>query len=160
MVVKSLTFCFCLMMVVGCSPKQVSSDYDKSVDFSVYKTYAWPPSAEDFVASFTENQLTKDINLILQHRGFELVEESPDLVVRYQTGRKQVFAEDGTMYGGGHGYTYDEGTLKIEFIDPRQQVIVWEGTSKVMLSTDERPTKEKVKGAVLDILDNFPPGAK
>ena len=32
MVLKSLTFCFSLMILGGCSPKQVSSDYDGAND--------------------------------------------------------------------------------------------------------------------------------
>jgi len=161
MALKLLTFCLSLWMLAGCStPKKVSSDYDPSVDFSVYKSYAWAPQAEDFIPGLTEKQLTKDIDLIMQHRGFELVEENPDLVVRYQTGRKQFFADDGTAYGGSHGYVIDEGQLKIEFIDPKQQTIVFEGTSKIMLSPDVRPTSKQIKQAVLDVLDNYPPGSR
>ena len=100
-----------------------------------------------------DQQIVKDVDVILGHRGFELVEEAPDLVVRYQAGRKEVFADDGTTYGGTSGYTYDEGRLKIDFIDPRKQEIVYEGRSEVMLSTDVRAKPEQVKKAILDALD-------
>lgn len=161
MVLRSCALFMALVFVAGCgSAKQSSTDFDPTVDFSTYKKYAWAPRPSDFVATFVDQQIVKDIDVILGHRGFELVEENPDLVVRYQTGRKAVFADDGTTYGGTSGYTYDEGRLKIDFIDPRKQEIVYEGKSEVMLSTDERAKPEQVKAAILDALENFPPGVE
>lgn len=161
MVMKSLVGCVCLLpLLLGCSPKQSSTDYDPTVDFSAYKTYAWMSAAEDHIPGLVDQQLTKHIDTILGNRGFELVDETPDLLVRYRAGRKQVFADDGTTYGGTSGYTYDEGRLRIDFIDPRAQEIIFVGTSETMLSTDERATPSQVKQAVLDALENFPPGVE
>jgi hypothetical protein len=160
MILKSCAFFFCLLVLAGCSPRQSSTDYDPTVDFSAYKSYAWAPAAEDHIPGLVDQQLTKHIDVILGHRGFELVEENPDLVVRYHAGRKEVFADGGTTYGGTSGYSYDEGRLQIDFIDPRKQEIVFMGKSETMLSTDQRAKPEQVKQAVLDALENFPPEAK
>jgi hypothetical protein len=147
------------LLLIGCSSSpEVSSDYDPSIDFTAYKSYRWSPHAEGVIPGPLDKRITEDANQILNDKGFELVESEPDLLLRYKTSKKQVFADDGTSYSGSHGYVYDKAQLHLQFIDVAKQEIVWEGKSETMLSTDTQATPEQIKRAVHDVLDNFPPG--
>jgi hypothetical protein len=72
-------------------------------------------------------------------------------------------------YGWGNGWvggpnivTYDEGTLLIDFIDPKTRTMIWRGTASAVVNPDSSGEKkeELVREAVAKIMEQFPPAQK
>lgn len=59
-----------------------------------------------------------------------------------------------------HTYEYDEGTLIIDFIDPKTWNLVWRGSAlaEVNRAADPEKKRKRVDEAVRRILERFPPG--
>lgn len=77
-----------LAMVTGCSNiyNVVSSDYDRSVDFSKYKTFAWLPDKADTANTPYNNEIIRNnirnyYGLCMSDRGFSIDLENPDLLL-------------------------------------------------------------------------------
>ena len=73
---------------LGCQSMDISSDWDRSVDFSKLSSYDWIPEAETSGAG-TENSLTRDrvhraVDRILSARGYvHQPSGTPDFLVGY-----------------------------------------------------------------------------
>jgi hypothetical protein len=84
--------CLCILLIAsGCETYiSVYSDYDKTVNFNKYKTFAWLPD-RDSTSTEYNNQIVRNntrnyVNMELAERGYRLNIDSPDvfldLVVR------------------------------------------------------------------------------
>ncbi|MCS6821792.1 MAG: DUF4136 domain-containing protein [Microscillaceae bacterium] len=76
--------------LIGCATTEISSDYDKTVDFSKYKTFAWLPKTHfpPLDASLQEQAIDQKILIFVNgeliSRGISLDIQKPDLLVMYQ----------------------------------------------------------------------------
>jgi len=161
------------LAVNSCSSVNISSDWDRDVDFESYKTYAWIDQVRKKHKpkrhkSLLHKRIKKAANEKLAEQGFTLVQhKKPDLVIAYHTAvQKRV---DVTMvdYGPwrphwGRQKTiskrhYKEGTLIIDIIDPHLKQVIWRGSATGVIGRlDEMG--EKVRESVFSILERFPPG--
>ena len=74
----------CLLVVFGCSPPNiaVNTDYDRTVDFSEFKTYGWAPMDEEARArSQVDARIRQVVKNQLESKGVMEVEEDPDMVL-------------------------------------------------------------------------------
>ena len=78
-----------IVMLVGCSTtyNAVSSDYDKSVDFTKYKTFSWLPDKADTINSPYNNAIIRNnirnyFGLCMSDRGYSFDAENPDLLMQ------------------------------------------------------------------------------
>lgn len=64
--------------------------------------------------------------------------------------------------GGVSVYEYEQGTLILDLIDAKTKKLIWRATAKAIISPAATPEKqtEKIKNAVNEILENFPPETK
>ena len=143
----------------SCSSINVYNDYDKGVDFSQYKTYAFHKRGIDKVqiSELDKKRILNAIDLELNKKGMSK-SENPDLLINIFTKeREQVDVSQFNMgwgYGWGWGWnpylwggqsfvtTSTEGTLFIDLIDARKKELVWEGEGIGYL-TENRSLKEK-----------------
>ena len=161
----------------SCSSINVYNDYDKSADFSQYKTYAFHKRGIDKVqiSELDKKRILNAIDLELNKKGMTK-SENPDLLVNIFTKeREQVNVSQFNMgwgYGWGWGWnpylwggqnfvtTSTEGTLFIDLIDARKKELVWEGEGIGYL-TENRSLKEKqINKFVAKILAQYPPTKK
>ncbi len=79
-----------LVMAFGCKHtafNKVTSEYDKSVDFTKYKTFSWLPDKADTVNSPYNNEIIRNnirnyFGLCMSDRGYSFEAENPDLLMK------------------------------------------------------------------------------
>ena len=81
---------FLLMFSGACTPQETAySDFDKNVNFTVYKTFGWLPS--DSISSkdplynnqIVEKNIKSEIERQLRKKGYTLNVDDPDLLVKF-----------------------------------------------------------------------------
>lgn len=167
----------------------VYSDFDKSVDFSQYKTYAFNKNAIEKVqiSTLDKKRILNAIETELGKKGMTK-SENPDLLVGIFTKEKEQ-VDVSSYYGGwgygwggygwGYGYPYrgwggypyywggypyvstsTEGTLFIDFIDTKRKELVWQGEGVGYLTHDRSQKEAVINEFVSKILMQYPPVLK
>jgi hypothetical protein len=177
---KMIVILFLLAGVVGCSTVyDVQFDYDTKTDFTNLKSYNWLPVPEKAdIDSLDVGRVQKAVNAEMQARGLKLTSDNPDFLIAEHLGKEdKVSIRDwgynyspyggywGGYWGPGGGvstYQYEEGSLILDFIDPKTKNLIWRGSAKA--EVDKSRTAEErealINEAVQKILKNFPPPAK
>ncbi|QKJ62716.1 DUF4136 domain-containing protein [Flavobacterium sp. M31R6] len=163
-----------LFIVSSCDTVKVYSDYDKSVDFTQYKTFAFMKSGIDKVeiSDLDKKRILNAIDRQMQSKGFTK-SETPDLLVNIFTKSREEISVNqfnaGYGYGWGWGwnpYMYGgqttvssstEGTLYIDLIDAKKKELIWQGEGTGTLSKDMNEKDAIVNDIVTQILAQYPP---
>src|SRR5262245_16596108 len=66
--------------------QKIQVGFDKSADFSQFKTYAWIPRDTPATVPLLATKIQLDVDYELQQKGLQKVEKDPDLLVTYQGG--------------------------------------------------------------------------
>lgn len=166
-----------LFVLASCDAVKVNSDYDKKVDFTQYKTFAFYKSGIDKVeiSDLDKKRILHSIDDVLTAKGFTK-SETPDILVNIFTKeREQVDVNrfnSGWGYGWGYGWNpymwggsttvsrYTEGTLYIDLIDAKKKELIWQGEGEGVLTKDTNKKDEKIKEFVTKILEQYPPKKK
>lgn len=166
-----------LFTIASCSSVRVNSDYDKTVNFSQYKTYAFHKNGIDKaeISDLDKKRILRAIDAQLAAKGFTK-SETPDLLVNIFTKERervdvnQYSAGWGYGWGfgwnpyvwGGHSYvtTTTEGTLYIDLIDAKNKELIWEGMGSGNLTQDTKKKDERINEFVSKIIAEFPPQIK
>ncbi len=180
---KKLALFSVLLIITACSSVKTSYDYDKEVDFSKYKTYAFSDETKNLkIDDINRNRILKASESQLTAKGFT-TSANPDLIVDIHIKGKQYETATATTtgmgYGGyrgyrGYGYgsgftstqvsydSYTEGTLTIAFIDKKLNQVVWQGTGVKTIDPDANAQKreETINNAIQQIMANYPPQSK
>ena len=166
-----------LFILGSCSSIRVNSDYDKNVDFSQYKTYAFHKQGIDRVqiSEFDKKRILHAIDNELTKKGMSK-SENPDLLINILTKERERIDVDqynaGWGYGWGYGWnpylwggrTYvsstTEGTLYIDLIDAKKKELVWEGEGVGYLTENHDQKESQINEYVSKIFAQFPPKSK
>ena len=162
--------------LIACSSITTSYDYDKTVDFTKYKTYNFTEEAKKFgIQELNRDRLLAAIDAEMAKRGFTK-SESPDALIDLLGKLEQKTTATATSSGGGmygygrYGYgggfstttvnydDYTEGTLFINFVDKSTEKIVWQGRGTKTLNETASPEKREanIKNGVAMIYQKFP----
>jgi Domain of unknown function (DUF4136) len=164
----------------SCASIWVTHDYDSAVDFSALKTWSWhagkPDSGEDEVTSLLSARIRSALEQELVARGCPKVESGGDFQVSFHTVIAQKVESTSTSsaygYGWRHGhvaayaapevYSYEEGTLIVDFIDPKSNHMIWRGTAGAVVDRQASPEtrEQRVKDAVQKLIALYPPKSK
>ena len=179
---KALKFLSALLVFVfaSCSTVFVNTDYDKNVDFSQYKTYAFYKNGIDKVeiSDLDKKRILRAIDEQMLAKGFTK-SENPDMLINIFTKtREQVdvnqfnagwgygwgFGWNPWMWGGGMGMgvgntvsTRTEGTLFIDLIDTKKKEMFWQGEGQGHLTKKMDKKDANINDFVTKILANYPP---
>ena len=156
--------------------QDVQFDYDRSANFSAYKTYQWV----DYKAVSPGDQLLdqdikRAVDAQLAGKGLRRVEGDADLLVGYQAGisQEKEFNSLGGWGPGGWGgplgnwgnsrvttSTIDVGKLVVGLFDPATKQLVWRGSASKTLSISRDPDKNyrNLEKAMAKLFRNYPPG--
>lgn len=168
-----------LLILSSCSSITVYSDYDKNVDFTPYKTYAFfkPGIDKVEISDLDKRRILHAIDTEMQSKGFTK-SEKPDLLVNIFTkSREQVDVNQfnaGWGYGWGWGWnpwmmyggnqttvsTSTEGTLYIDLIDAKKKEMIWQGEGIGVLTRNIDKKDERIAEFVNKILAQYPPQVK
>lgn len=159
------------LALVSCSTADTRVDYDRSINFSKYKTFALYKQGLD---SLKLNDLDKKrvINSLisnLEQKGLKLSEKQPDLLINvgYYTKERttvsnaqspSLWGYNPWMYPNNQSYNqYDEGTIIIDFVDRSTNQLVWEalGTGFDVSRIDKK--EELIPNIVEKMLYKYPP---
>ena len=181
---KTLWACSCLVALTTFAfAQKVEVGYDKSADFSRYRTYTWAEPAMPPTRPILYETVMSAIDSQLGSKGYSRVDKGGDLTlipagaidfaiaVSPGTPISPTFsgpppAINATMWTGAQGGgelmpAVPDGTLVLEFVDRAANRVVWSG--KVSQKLDiEKKTKslELASKAVAKLLKQFPPKAK
>ena len=157
--------------------QKITVEYDKTVDFSRFKTYAIDPAGQD---SSPRPMLRIVIQAAVQDdlgkRGLAKVDSNPDLYVQmYGAVDTDMTAHyHDPIYGGyippinsGIALWHNvpgsvttvvipKGTLVIDLIDANKKELVWRGIAKQKLSDKKEKLVDQVNTAVEKMLQQYP----
>jgi len=161
--------------------QKTSYDYDKSGDFTNYKTYALKDGTpvgqkliDDRIAAAIDTQMaekkfTKSANpdvFIVYHTAFDKEKD----ISTFSSGYGGGYGPYGWGYGGGWagGTTTTSvrdilvGTLVIDMADAKKNTVVWRGMGVKEVNTQANPEKrdKSINEAVKKIFKNYPPKMK
>lgn len=172
------------LFVAGCattSGPQTRIDYDKSADFSVYRTYGFPKETgtdrggySTLVTSYLKSAMSSQ----MEARGYKYSEEHPDLLVNFYMNTRDRTelrpSPNATLGYGYYGYryglynawplydedrtvTYKVGTLNIDIVDAEKKQLVWEGVAEGRVSDEElQNPKVAINGVVTELMRQYP----
>jgi uncharacterized protein DUF4136 len=160
----------------GCTSPNVGFDYDRSTNFSQFHTYAWIAGAQESTgdrrvdSSLVDARIRRAIDLHLRAKGYSASLGSPDFLVAYHAGMKDMMRGASTQnYIGdrAHGtfttisdvQPYHEGTLRIDIMDAKSRQLVWQASIRadVDQSLDPNERDTRVNDVVRRMLAHFPP---
>jgi len=166
-----------LVIPAGCTRTKVNFDYDKSKDFSAFKTFDFMPVPEKVAAhSRALEPIRMAVTRELEAKGFTGTSENPDLLIAVHTSVEDTVRVSDWgyhlapwgMYHGGEGfgpgdridvYQHSEGTLVLDFINASDQELIWRGSAQRGLPDRQNPgnINKVINQTVSKILKHFPP---
>src|SRR5882672_565577 len=166
------SFGILLLLSTALIAADVKTDYDRSVDFSQYKTYSWEKvQTRDplWVARIKEA-----VNAALTAKGWTPVESGGDVAIlameMTQNHRTLNTYYDGFgggwHWGGGlaHATTtvdnYKDGTLVVDLFDAKTKKLIWRGSASDTLSDKSDKNIKNLDKGVQKMFDHFPPEVK
>jgi hypothetical protein len=178
MKVQRVVFALMAMMFLfaGKSPaQQVKTDYDRSADFSQYKTYSWGQvKTQD---PLYVDRIKSSVNAALAARGWTQVDSGGEvsIVAMEITRNQQTLNTFYDGFGGGWGWrrfgggglgeatttteTYKVGTLVVDLFETKTKKLLWRGTSSDTLSNNSDKNIKNLDKGVEKLFKQFPPGS-
>jgi hypothetical protein len=169
-----------IAMTVGfatsCSPTlSVHSDYDRSADFTSYKTFSiYPLKTQGNVNQLNQDRIVKYLRVEMAKRGFKEANANADLMVNAVTvmkDKKGITATTSYAYGGFYRpyaywgapaytsvstYDYKDGSLVIDVIDSKSSKMVWTGSGSGEVYKQPKNPEETISNVVGKIMAEFP----
>ncbi len=157
-----------LLAAHGARAQKITMEFDQSIDFSKYKTFAIRDGQLNsrnpaLNSPLVKKQIEADIQNDLTAKGLTLVTSGPsDLNIRYTFGaarKTEIEAYPAGWYGLGTRYVrvpYAEGTLVVDLRDPTTHSLVWRA-----IAAEEKSDATKIQGKLDDMvkksIDKYPP---
>ena len=171
----------CALLIAGAvanaGAQKVKAEFDKSLDFSKFKTFTWAPRGAvsrpllaDAIAGAIEEELTA--------RGLRQVSEHPDLYIEMYgsmdsdmavsytdlysgySGGIPPFDQSFLMWGAVPGATttvvVQKGQLVVDLIDAAHKKVAWRGIARDNLSEDRLKLVKQVNSAVEKMFAKYP----
>jgi len=161
-----------LLAVAPSFAQKVNVDWDRSANFSSFKTYAWQPSPAP-ATGLWDQRVIDGVNKQLQAKGFQMVTSNPQMWVVYTAHIKKEQQVVGTGYNMGpswgwgywggpttttyNTYTYKEGTLVVELADANGHTLLWRGTATDTVQNNPDKGIKTLNNAMNKMFKNFPP---
>jgi Domain of unknown function (DUF4136) len=154
-----------LALSVGCGAT-VHSSIAPNANLGQYRTFAFkmPRYHAGQPETPAEQELRSTLRNDLALKGLTEAApgQQPDFLISYHVKQQQKIDVDTVGYGfgwwGGPAdvYTYTEGTLIVDFIDPRTNQAFWRGTASDVVNHPYSPDLAKVDKAVAKLVNQYP----
>ena len=173
------------LLIASCASKpKIETDYDRTVDFGQYRTYAFfnpmgieNPNYSSIYGSIFREAISKE----MESRGYTM-SDNPDLLInvsgRLQDKTKVTTTSDPYMSGGYYGYrrgaygawggygygttthvsNYTEGTVNVDMVDRAQKRMVWEGVAvgRVQENRTNEETRANINAGIKEMFAGYP----
>ncbi len=167
------------LFFAGSLQAQVTADFDKSVDFSTYKTYSflgWQKDSDTLLNDFDKKRLQDAFKAEFDVRNLKFVESGGDMLVSlfiFVDQKTDLTAY--TSHSGGYGYgaaswgyggssssttisenDYQVGTLILDCYDAKESKLIFQG--KNIKTIQENPSKREktIPKEVGKLMSKFP----
>lgn len=174
------------LLAIGGFAQDVRYNFDRSADFSKYKTYKWIQIKDSGqLDQLRDQQLKAAIDAELSKKGLTKVEGDADLLVGYQAAisQEKQFNAYTSGFGPGWGYgpgwrygyggfesstttgqtsTIHVGAVGFDMYDAAKHDLIWRGEASKTLDPKAKPDKQQrnLEKAVAKLLKNYPPPVK
>jgi hypothetical protein len=152
--------------------QDIAYDYDRSVDFAAFHTYAWVRGTV-LNDELNHRRIVAAVDSQLKLKGLRLVAaaDSADVLVAYHASFNRDLEIRGFSSGWG-GYRFGGnrsgsarvdhilvGTLIVDLVEARGRTIVWRGSATKEIDVDASPERRErnIHRAVERIFKNYPP---
>jgi len=175
----SILFFASVILISSCSTSlKVSSDYDRTVNFSSYKTFSlYNLKAKGNVSQLNQDRIAASIRAEMTKKGFAETTGQAALLGNAVTVLKSRMGVSASTsyygYGGafrpygywvapGSAYTsvstydYKDGSLLIDVIDARANRMIWTGNGSAEVYKKPKNPEEVINEVVAKIMANFP----
>jgi hypothetical protein len=165
-----------LLFATASFAQQVKTDFDRSTDFSQYKTYSWEKV-------HTQNPLWVDrikaaVNSALEAKGWMQAESGGNVSIMAMEMNQshQTLNTYYDSFGGGWGWrggfgdsfgdstttesTYKVGTLVVDLYDSNTKKLIWRGSASDTLSGKADKNIKNLDRGVEKMFDHFPPDTR
>jgi hypothetical protein len=168
-----------LALASNARAQKVEVGYDKGADFTQYKTYSWVPRTVPPTNPLVATIINNTIEYELGQKGLRKVDSDPYLLVKSYGGANDVkggFATEdpgyvgtggapmpgATMWGGSLPPTpvpqVMKGSLTVDLVDAKQNLLVWRATAKGKMDYDKRSKLvDQANKAVEEMFKKYPP---
>jgi hypothetical protein len=176
-------YLFLSTLATNAFAQKVNVGYDKSVDFSRYKTYAWAEPAMPPTRPMLYSTVVGSVDEELKNRGLQRVDKDGDLILipaggiefgisgaagtpMLSTYGGQPASVDATMWTGSGGTAnltssyVPKGTLQLQFVDRSTNKVVWNGTVSEKLDVEnKKESLDRIYKAIAKLTKQYPPKA-
>jgi hypothetical protein len=177
MKVKNVVFLLIGMILFAgtASAQQVKTDFDRSANFTQYKTYSWEQvKTKD---ALDAGRIKSAVNAALAAKGWTQVDSGGDvsIVAMEITKNQQTLNTFYDGFGGGWGYrrfggggfgeattttdTYKVGTVVVDLFDTKTKQLIWRGSESDTLSNNSDKNIKNLDKGVEKMFKKFPPGS-
>jgi hypothetical protein len=160
--------CICLLLT-SCA-LNTSYDYDKTVDFSQYKSFTIYQEGIDKLKlnDIDKNRIVRAIVGQLKNKGLSESNDG-DLIVNVLASSKKVINVDNDPYWGGPwgwGYGWSttstvyetrEGKITLHLVDAKKNILVWEGIVDGFDVGNVADKEEQIGKAIQKVFTYYPP---
>ena len=168
---KLLLLFFTILLTSACSSVRVSTDYDTSIDFTKYKTFAFYKKGIDKapIKNLDKKRILRALEANLVAKGMSK-SSSPDLLISLFTkSRERININDNRFNGFWYPWYYTpnpvivsqhtEGTLFIDLLDAKNKELVWQGVGTgALIMRNSKEREVRMKEFVNEIMLKYPPG--
>jgi hypothetical protein len=185
---KNYLYIFLVALITGgCgSSVSVTSDYDKTTDFSKYKTfsyYGWADNSDKILTQFDKDRIESAFKSEFSKRGMTSNQNNGDAIIslyivvdqktsyssytdHYNTGMYGGIYTGRYRYGSGYGMgsstttttenKYAVGTLIVDVFDAKDKKQIWQGIGKKTIDEKKNKREERINAAVAKIMKEYP----
>lgn len=162
-----------MLLIVSCAPIRVSYDFDKSTDFSKYKTYNYYADMKTGLSDLDTKRFLDALDTKMKAKGFSLAEK-PDFFIdikssEFQSAQRNTvgvgLGGGGRNVGGGVSIGIPVGQagvnrqITIDFVDENGKGLFWQAVSESSYTPNASPENREARlNAIIDkVLVNYPP---
>lgn len=181
--IKGAAFLLLICVLNACSSISVAADYDTSVKFNEFKTFAFFKTGIDRaeISDLDKRRILRAIEAELLNKGLTK-SENPDILISLFTASQQrvdVYNNSwgyggwgwggwgpyGGYYGPGWGWgwnqpsvsTSTQGQLFIDLLDAKKKELIWQGVGTGYLTRKMEKKEALIKAFVAKIMSKYPP---
>ncbi len=161
-------------MMAACAPSvMVRSDYDRTANFSRYRTYSIAPvtngNTDPVMGSqLMQKRISQALDAEMQARGYKKVEKNADLVVKFDTDARnlqQIQSNNMAPMWGWWWYgpnnnvssrNYEENRLIVNLVDGKNNELIWQGWAKGELNARRKNRDELIQKTVTKVMAEYP----
>lgn len=143
------------LFIMSCAPIRVNYDYEKTTDFTKYKTYQYYADMQTGLSELDTKRLLDAIDLKMKEKGFT-ISENPDFLIDIKSSEYKEVQRNNVGVGlGGGGGNMGGGIsiglpigqanvnrqITIDFVDEKENGLFWQALSESVFNPNATPEK-------------------